>query len=272
MLTIQIPFFPGFYESILSEALDYAVEQESECLVEQESCWPEPIRLNHSELWQAVDHRAAYERMAADWCSALDDWLSETIETKPGSFTYSHTDSPHYYNFETDHVYMNASVAIIKRLYAACDKARLSECIKARHTSRDGFISFYSNSLSEWEEKPVSEWDCIQLGTLLCAAIPETPDKWELCEGILERDHEYLDGNVDWEKHESDCESERAEKLARWIESDMSAAWKATQECERIAALVPLAMEELSDETRDEWQLIADNMPYRCPYILELPL
>lgn len=279
-MKIQVPFFPGFYESILSQSLDIAIEQEAENLRERESSqeyypdsyWPAPLRIDHSDLWQAVDSRAAYERMTADWCATLDDWLADTIETPPSSFTYSHMDSPRYYNFETDHVYVEASLDTIERLYADCDKARLSECIKARHTSRDGFVSFYSNSLSEWQEKPIAEWDCIELGTLLCAAIPEEPEQWELCESILERDYEYLDGALDWQKYDESCQSERAEKLARWIESDMPAAWKAAQQCERIAALVPLAMDELSDESRDEWESMADSVPYRCPHTLELPL
>ena len=279
-VTINVPFFPGFYESILSGVLDKAIERESEWLCERESSqeyypdeyWPEPLRLDHSDLWQAVDYRAAYERMAADWCSALDDWLVDTIETKPGSFTYESMDSPREYNFTTDRVYITASLELMQRLYNQCDKTRLADVIKERFTSRDGFISHYSNSLSEWQEKPLDEWDHNELGTLLCAIIPDEPDSWELCESIMERDYEYLSDALDWQKYESDCTDARAAKLARWIESDCIAAYKASQVCERIAALVPLAMEELSDESRDEWESMADSVPYRCPHTLELPL
>lgn len=278
-MQIQVPFFPGFYESILSQALDNAVTCEAENLSERESSqeyypdeyWPEPLRLDHSDLWQAVDYRAAYEQMAADWCSALDDWLSDTIDTKPGSFTYESMDSPRYYNFMTDRVYITASLELMQRLYDQCDKTRLSDIIKSRHTSRSGFISHYSNSLPEWQEKPLGEWDHNELGTLLCAVIPEQPDEWELCESIMERDYEYLDRALDWQKYESDCEQARAEKFARWIESDCEAAYKASQACERIAALVPLAMEELSNESREEWEAMADIVPYRCPFTMELP-
>jgi hypothetical protein len=40
--------------------------------------------------------------------------------------------------------------------------------IKERHTSRDGFISFYSNNFDDWV-KPLSKYDHNELGTLLTA-------------------------------------------------------------------------------------------------------
>lgn len=43
------------------------------------------------------------------------------------------------------------------------------KAIKKRFTSYDGFISFYSNRIEDWLDKPLTEWDHNELGTLLYA-------------------------------------------------------------------------------------------------------
>jgi hypothetical protein len=134
--------------------------------------------------------------------------------------------SPRFYNFETDRVFANISEHAARKLFAYSRKldnhATLAKVIRARFTSRDGFHSFYSNSLAEWLEKPLDEWDHNELGTLLIVACESMGDDWEQdIEGsIIEREYEYLNEAIDWEKYQTIIDDMRAEKLETWREEN----------------------------------------------------
>jgi len=117
---------------------------------------------------------------------------------------------------------------------------------------------------------------------ILCAAMAPHVDNqsdfnWSICESIIERDYEYLHSATDWPEYEKRVMDSRAEKLARWIESDPTAAAKflSGDAAPRFHDLLPLALEELSDEDREAWeseQLDYAESHYRCPLTMELPL
>ena len=80
---------------------------------------------------------------------------------------YNLLTSPREYNFETDRIFIdiekNHAIDFIKYIIKNYKK-ELEKKIKDRFTSRDGFISFYKNSLDLWIYD-YSEWDCNMIGT-----------------------------------------------------------------------------------------------------------
>ena len=180
---VNIHAFPGFYESVLDDQINDEIEQifntdDSGC----HSHIPEAFYLAN------VDYSAIHETQAQAYCEAyLDTYSTETgvkLEYEYESYT-----SPKYYNFETDRLFAWFTDASICALFAESEKdnhAQLAECIKARFTSYDGFLSSYSNDVSEWLIKPVLTWDHNELATLLDAVAlvhgfnDDTFDTWDL--------------------------------------------------------------------------------------------
>lgn len=287
-VTINLPFFPGFYEAILSGILDSAVEREAENMVEKEESqtyypetyFPEALRLDHSDLWEHVSYSDAYREIAKDYCEVFDQWMNDNLETPLGSFTFESMDSPREYNFTTDRVYVTCPIAVIDSLYAGIDIAKLQAAIAARHTSRSGFISFYPDDLETWQDKirdGLAGLDHNELGTILSAAIAPHVDnardwQWELCESLAEYDYQYLDSHMDWQSYETACQQARADKLAALIVADMDEAARLVVGCDRIAALESMALESdaMDDESRIDWQGKEEPRAYRCPFTVDM--
>lgn len=285
-LIVNLPFFPGFYESILSETLDFAEERESEYSAEKEtsaefypeSYWPEEMRLDSADhsgiLYDSMNHGDAYREMAKDYVSSFDDWMNDNFETSPNSFEFESMDSPREYNFSTDRVYATVPLAVMQKLWQGINRDKLAETIEARHKSRDGFISFYSHDLDSWfdriESDGLESLDHNELGTLLCAAIADTIEResefnWTLCERIAETDYQYVDNNCDWKKYETKEREARIEKLAALMTTDCDTAARLILAHEKIAELVPMAIEEMDNEARNIWADKIESVPYRCP-------
>lgn len=288
---VNLPFFPGFYESMLSGAIDNAENNEAENSAEKEESaeyypetyQPEQLRLSAAEygeiLFDCMDYSAAYREMAADYAAAFDQWAADNLETAPGSFTFESMDSPREYNFTTDRVYVTVPLAVMESLFNRVDREKLAETISQRHSSRSGFISFYANDLESWLEKPLEEFDHNEYGTLLVAAMAAAVDNesdlnWQLCEGILESDYEYVGQHCDWQKFERLAREKRAEKLAQWMREDSNAAAGYIATVREVLEILPLALDELDSSEREQWERVteihAENR-YRCPYTLELP-
>lgn len=287
---INLPFFPGFYCSGLSETLDYAEERQGEYDAEKEcskeyypdTFQPEELRIDASEyceiLMGAMDYRASHTAMASDYCAAFDNWAQENLGTPENAFQFESMDSPREYNFATDRVYVTCPLAVAESLLAGIDSDKLETVIKERFTSYDGFISHYSNRLSDWQAKPLIDWDHNEYGTLLVAAIvphidSESEFNHSLCESIYEYDYEYVDQHCNWAKYESKIKELRAEKLAEWIETDPESAAKYVAQCKETLDILPIALGELDSESRQQWEaqagIIAERF-YRCPFTIDM--
>ncbi len=100
------------------------------------------------------------------------------------------------------------------KISSALNSETLVKLIRERFTSRDGFCSFYSNDIDEWKEKEVTEWDEIELGTLLDAWLMEN----NLYEDLADQGYEYCSENgqyVDYvETEDSKLRTKQAKKAA----------------------------------------------------------
>lgn len=172
---IDIPFC-GFYESAADQRIDNDITQYFDKEGDGEDHTPESFYCEFNE------HASIRLEYCKEYVAAFESWLSDLgIEL---SLEYAALSSPKEYNFTTDRIFVNAPMDQLRQLYKAVDKDVLRQTIKDRFTTRDGFISFYSNDLDQWLiEKPVAEWDANQWGTVLLAAIGDNEIlEWEVME------------------------------------------------------------------------------------------
>ncbi len=156
--TIRMPGFPGFYNSVLDGHIDREVENMEETLREKRN---PRLSSPDRDLSPYLNYHAAHQTMAKEWVRIFAAHTG--LELK-----YLHFQSPREYNFTTDSVDVGVSHETLLKLASAKDSPRFWEVLRAHFTSRDGFISFYSNDPEDEEwAKPVWEWDEIQRMALL---------------------------------------------------------------------------------------------------------
>lgn len=110
-----------------------------------------------------------YIDYAKEYTSALAHFIAGEANA-PFSLEFEELTSPREYNFTTDKIFARISPEQVQWLFNNTDTPVLRQHITDKHSSRDGFISFYPNTLEEWPAN-VLDWDEIQLGTLLEAYI-----------------------------------------------------------------------------------------------------
>ena len=159
-LATTIPF-DGFYNSCHDQEIDRAEEM----MLEDNNGDAIPGLAERFYADNSISYSRLHEVYWNDYLQAY------AIHARINLIPYQ-LSSPKEYNFTTDRIFAEISLADAERLFASVDRTRLDELIRERFTSRSGFISFYENSLDKWP-KSVKEWDHNQVGTLLEVAIPE---------------------------------------------------------------------------------------------------
>lgn len=167
-LSAALPWFPGFYNSILDDLMDRTIESEMEHTGE-----------TYEQIMDRFSPEIARAALAKGWVKAFCNETSIPLE-------FEEMVSPREYNFTTDRLFVRIPVDAIEKIAAEMDDKILRETIRKNHSSYDGFISFYANDLDdpEWQ-KPVREWDANQLGTLLEAKLLQD-----------EHDQDYLEDSI----------------------------------------------------------------------------
>lgn len=236
--------FAGFYYTRWSDIIDHAVDMHIENAEEK---WLGRETYYKSDMLDAdtateaeVAHRGdlgeilmrcmsysdAYRTIAKDYVEGLSEALCDELGFDP-HLTFESMDSPREYNFATDRVYAHIPLAtayLLLRMSRRDGHTRLEKRVKERFTSRDGFISGYSNHLTDWLEKPLREWDHNEICTLIEAVTPADDDEvqWDIYYPIAEHDYEYFDGNVDWGRYRALV----AEKVAEYRDEEDHEAYE----------------------------------------------
>ncbi len=162
---IQIPF-QGFYETSFSAMIDYAEESFFHYDDQGNSAIPDQLYFN-------MNYKHIELKIARAYMDKFEIAYEEMTNIKL-NLTFESMQSPKEYNFETDRLFAYISASKIKKLFAASKKNKheeLKAMIDSRCSSCSGFISFYSNQLETWLEKPVLEWDHNELKILLEAVL-----------------------------------------------------------------------------------------------------
>lgn len=224
--SIKVPF-PGLYHTWLSQALDYEEESEVEYRAgewqEYEEKIPEELRLSaetYAELYfKHTNYAVAHDKLARGYLEHFNEWAKDLLGFDL-ELEFEEMTSPRFYNFETDRLFARVSQHRLLRLLAINRRdgfKKLGELLGERHTSRDGFISGYTNRLSEWLLKPVEEWDHNELETLLLAAIRckgDDENSDDLMMAVL-HDSELLSTSfmeaVDWDALDAEADELRSE-------------------------------------------------------------
>jgi hypothetical protein len=163
---VQIPF-AGFYGGMHDASLDDTFAQ---MFTDRETgC--------HSAPAAIVDKA----RDAVCWHDVYKAYAKEYAESFLQEFDligeFSAMDSPKYYNFSTDRIFVTIDRPSLAKI-ARGARSALNAMAKRRHTSRDGFISWYDPNWKNWG--PVSSWDHNQLGTLLLAYLETEKGDWDI--------------------------------------------------------------------------------------------
>ena len=133
-----LPIFSGFYGSVWDEQ-DFYGEDEYYNL---------PADKSFDDF---VDWSAYHEHIAKEMCSEVESLLSDFVK----GITFQSISSPKYYNFGNDSINCEVDIQEAKvHFYLDENIDAFAKYIKDRYTSRDGFISYYSNNYLDW----LTEW------------------------------------------------------------------------------------------------------------------
>lgn len=231
-ITTTIPF-SGFYNSLWSDELDqqetffvenYEEDQKADGI-------PAPFRLPDEEvceiLWRVTDYREGYVAIAKRYVEAFSELASERLGFDLG-LTFDYLDQPREYNFQTDRIFCFIPPETVQRLFAlseANNHIALSALILERFTGCSGFIPFYPNDLGSWLDKPLSEWDHNEVGTLLEATVGQFNELEDLYYRVADSDALYpaWEVSVDWDAFRHHVEEAREKKRDQWAKDNPEA-------------------------------------------------
>lgn len=270
MREIKLPF-QGFYESKWSGIADMWIEREVEYTAERESDpkdYPEeymPGALQISakeygrEYWDFLNYRDLESAIAKDYAQSFCEKIAEETGF-PLKGRFAAMDSPKYYNFETDRIFIKVPDKTARALVSYVRKhcaVELADMIRERHASYDGFISFYRDDPEEWASRAWHDFDHNELETFLLALIKaeiSDPDdfEWSIYYPIAEQDYSYCDSAFDWPRFEAWQVEQRQSKYEALDPEEQQGLWKD----------YPALLRELFPEAVNPYEV---NRPYRCP-------
>jgi hypothetical protein len=129
-----LPLFTGFYGSHWDEP----------CFYGEEEYYNLPSDKSFDEF---VDWDRYHTHIAKEMCSEVHCLLSDYVK----GIEFERISSPKYYNFENDAIHCEIDIEEFKiQTYLEDNRDAFADYLKERYTSRDGFISFYSNDVNEW--------------------------------------------------------------------------------------------------------------------------
>lgn len=133
------PAFAGFYESIFTPYFD----EDLDCDNELQAWVNENVDYDYKEYESNV---------AKHYVWAVEDALKEYLPSFRAE--YKEVDSPKYYNFETDRAVGVCNLEEIReeiKAYINKNFDAFRQWIRDKHSSYDGFISYYSNNVYDWD-------------------------------------------------------------------------------------------------------------------------
>jgi hypothetical protein len=243
-----LPFFPGFYESVLHNPdMDYHLWRE---LVSVDDRLPRELFLEWSEK-----SRSPYTELECRWedyqndiakayCAVVEEYINDNQVLRDGvQINYSHIWSPKYYNFETDRLYCDLIINAPDAIQYCADHAEAFEkYLTERFKSRDGFISFMSYDPVDWTD--ASEWDSRHPGHIIEFILQneygrDTINQFAL-EALEKVDYsEYCSFHTELEEF---LDSDRCAEIAReytkqkWQCKEYIRSMKETERAKKIAA------------------------------------
>lgn len=166
---IVIPFC-GFYESYASSKVDdyifnywrdknvkdvnkYEYHQLTE---KQKEKWDKFAWSDKHDKLVAEYRKDFCVQYAKDFFELLKDESGVRLQFEEGDVVL---ESPRFYNFTTDRIFVKVGKAGLLELYKKLDKVKFAEKVKEKFTSYDGFASYYDNSIEGEDWVDVEKYD-----------------------------------------------------------------------------------------------------------------
>jgi len=173
---IELPFFPGLYDSALysSDTAYFAIEEELRYYREEYCTEYGRGEIEDAPFYEQLtmddldfNFKEYSEEIVANWVQAWKDNAPEIVL----SVENEHMWSPRYYNFDTDRIYADVELRDdwkdVMRNFIALNFDWLRDRIKKDWTSYDGFMSFMENDVDEWPAHLFEDEDERYISTML---------------------------------------------------------------------------------------------------------
>ena len=152
MKTIKtyLPIFSGFYGTLFEDIID---SEEENIFEENESYTTDNVEF---------DYKTFKEDISKQCVGVFEDAFNRDMHTKL-SVSFESLFSPKFYNFENDSI--NVTISLNRNDFDTVisaikeNKTEISEQLKEKYSSRDGFSSFHSTDLDEWIEDLTLEFE-----------------------------------------------------------------------------------------------------------------
>ena len=152
-----LPVFYGYYDSLFDPEDNFVECETDMSLEEKKEIYSEVFSEGVTEqffnehFWECLtDRDAAMEAVSEYICEGLKNidpiGVIKAIE-------YESLSSPKFYNFSNDSI--NCKITFDQKIlqkYINDNMEAFTEFIEQRYTSRDGFISSYSNDVEDWKD------------------------------------------------------------------------------------------------------------------------
>ena len=175
----NIPF-NGFYNSLETDALDHVLETYIGSVDGEPNhdllhgCNNMDTNINDCIYWEGVHEEFLKDVYIPFVKKHIKDEYSLDI-----NLTFEKLTSPREYNFETDRLFVEIETDDVATLFDNIDKNAFKKAVERTFESRSGFIPFYSDDVSEWLTKDVTEWDHNEIGLIFEVALDgDFNDEW----------------------------------------------------------------------------------------------
>lgn len=185
-LTMVIPTFTGFYESLHSLAIDDEVEQsladDSGHFDEDDELAVEAMNAFHYTSEMLTEYARTYVKR---WNAHVEEETGYDLKAE-----FAELWSPREYNFETDRIFVKVPEESVRHVIKWMDKQVWADLIKKRLEPRPGFAPFYSNDVrsSDWDLTQYKDWGPAKL-ELLCEAWLRSHDGFDTDESYTEAEN-----------------------------------------------------------------------------------
>ena len=188
-LEINFPMFEGFYYSQLDLAENIEVGEGEEYSMTEEQ-------------FDNIDWNSTNENVSKFYLDYFKDELSDFFKSIGVlSLEFIKVDSPKYYNYSTDKLVCNIEINkdVFVHELRKHNFDNWEQFLKDNFTSYDGFISFYPNTTTEWDEliNEEIENDNIIIETLLKFYLEQNGEFYKIKENlfieIFEKTFEFLE-------------------------------------------------------------------------------
>ena len=188
-LEINFPLFEGFYNSYLDLSENIEVGEGEEYSMTEEQ-------------FDNIDWNSTNENVSKFYLGYFKDELSDFFKSIGVlSLEFIKVNSPKYYKYSTDKLVCNIEIdkGIFVHELRKYDFDEWEQFLKDNFTSYDGFISFYPNTTTEWDEliNEKIENDNIIIETLLKFYLEQNGEFYKIKENlfieIFENTFEFLE-------------------------------------------------------------------------------